>query len=54
MLDDEYSDESVVSVADLAIGTSAPVWIITMVQCGGVSKEWVTGGLIDSNKVYRP
>lgn len=35
----EYSDESVVSVADLAVGTSAPVWIITMVQRGGVSKE---------------
>lgn len=39
VLVDEYSDESVVSVADLAIGTSAPVWIITMVQRGGVSKE---------------
>lgn len=36
---DEYSDESIVSVADLAIGTSSPVWIITMVQRGGVSKE---------------
>lgn len=40
MLDDEYSDESVVSVADLAIGASAPVWIITMVQRSGVNKEW--------------
>lgn len=36
---DEYTDESVVSVADLAIGTSAPVWTITMVQRGRVSKE---------------
>lgn len=53
MLVDDSSDKSVDSVGDHDIGTATPVWIITVVLCGGASREQCSHrGLIDSNKVY--
>lgn len=39
MFVDDYSDESVDSAGDRDIGTSTPVWIITVVLCVRVIRE---------------